>query len=119
MGDVEPVRGAPVGALSARGPSHAGPASTSQGHGHANKAANAKAKQLKNVRAHGRANRTRSNGHASKVTRARGAQQLHRAHSSRGALMHKKAQPKPKRLQLPGPIGEKPAPPPRQGKRKK
>jgi len=33
--------------------------------------------------------------------------------------MHKKAQPKPKRLQLPGPIGEKPAPPPRQGKRKK
>ena len=114
-----PVRGAPVGALSARGPSHAGPASTSQGHGHANKAANAKAKQLKNVRAHGRANRTRTNGHASKATRARGAQQLHRSHASRGALMHKKAQPKPKRLQLPGPIGEKPAPPPRQGKRKK
>jgi len=84
-----------------------------------NKAANVKAKKLENVRAHGRANRTGSNGHASKVTRARGAQQLHRAHSSRGALMHKTAQPERKRLQLPGPIGEHPAAPPRHGKRKK
>jgi len=33
--------------------------------------------------------------------------------------MHKNAQPKRKRLQLPGSIGENPAPPPRQGKRKK
>jgi RNA polymerase sigma-70 factor (ECF subfamily) len=113
-----PVRGAPVGALSAHGPSRPGSASTSRGHGQANKAANVKAKKLKKVNAHGRANRTRSNGHASKATHARGAQ-LQRAHSSRGALMHKKTQPKRKRLQLPGPIGESPAPPPRQGKRKK
>jgi anti-sigma factor RsiW len=113
------VRVAPVGALSQRGPSRAGPASTSRGHGQASKAANVKAKKLKQVSAHGRANRTRSNGHASKATHARGAQQLHRAQPSRGALMHKKAQPKRKRLQLPGPIGENPAPPPRQAKRKK
>ncbi len=114
-----PVRGAPVGALSARGPSRAGPASTSRGHGQTNKAANVKAKKLKQVSTHGRATRTRSNGHANKSTHVRGAQQLQRANSSRGALMHKKAQPKRKRLQLPGPIGENPAPPPRQGKRKK
>jgi RNA polymerase sigma-70 factor, ECF subfamily len=114
-----PVRGAPVGALSAHGPSRPGSASTSHGHGQANKAANVKAKKLKKVSTHGRANHTRSHGRASKATHARGAQQLQRAHSSRGALMHKNAQPKRKRLQLPGPIGESPAPPPRQGKRKK
>ena len=114
-----PVRGAPVGALTTHRPSRPGSASTSRGHGQANKAANVKAKKLKKVNAHGRANRSRSNGHSSKASHARDAQQLQRVRSSRGALMHKKAQPKRKRLQLPGPIGERPAPPPRQGKRKK
>ena len=113
------ARGAAGGAPSTHAPSRLGSASTSRGHGRANKAANVKAKKLKKVSTHGRANRTRSNGHASKAIHARGAQQVQRAHSSRGALMHKNAQGKRKRLQLPGPIGENPAPLPRQGKRKK
>jgi RNA polymerase sigma-70 factor (ECF subfamily) len=107
-----------VAAPSPGAPSRVAPASASGAHGHAAKNTNVKPKKIKKVNAHGRANRTRSTGHASFASRGKGAQKPHRAHPSRRAPAHKKAQAKPKHHQLPGPIGEHPASPSGHGKQK-
>jgi hypothetical protein len=107
-----------VAAPSPGAPSRVAPASASGAHGHAAKNTKVKPKKIKKVNAHGRANRTRSTGHASFASRGKGAQKPHRAHPSRRAPAHKKAQAKPKHHQLPGPIGEHPASPSGHGKQK-
>jgi RNA polymerase sigma-70 factor (ECF subfamily) len=108
-----------VAAPSPRAPSLVAPASAAgAAHGHAAKNTKVKPKKIKKVNAHGRANRTRSTGHGSFASRGNGAQRPHRAHPSRRATAHKKAQAKPKHHQLPGPIGEHPASPPGHGKQK-
>jgi RNA polymerase sigma-70 factor, ECF subfamily len=93
-------------ALSPRGPSRVAPAAAGFAkHGHAAKTAG-NVKKGKKAKTHGRA------------SHAGGAAQSNRAHSAGGARMHQKAKLKPKRLRLPGPIGERPAPARRHGKRK-
>src|SRR5439155_27386960 len=82
-------------ALSPRGPSRVLPAAGSGKHGHAAKTDNVK--KAKKAKTHGHAN------HGS------GAAQSNRAHSA-GARVHQNAKLKPKRLRLPGPIGERPVP---------
>jgi RNA polymerase sigma factor (sigma-70 family) len=109
----------PVSAVpSRRATSHVARASASRAHGHAAKNTKAKPKEIKKVNVHGRANRTRSTGRASFASHGKGAQKPHRAHPSRRAPVHKKAQAKPKRQHLPGPIGEHPASAPGHGKQK-
>jgi RNA polymerase sigma-70 factor (ECF subfamily) len=82
-------------ALSPRGPSRVLPAAGSGKHGHAAKTDNVK--KTKKAKTHGRANH------------GTGAAQSNRAHSA-GVRVHQNAKLKPKRLRLPGPIGERPAP---------
>src|SRR5213592_2596813 len=87
-------------ALSRR-PSRVGSAAGS-GHGHAAKAKNVK------VKTHGRANHRGSAGKASIEHRGQGAGKPHRVYPA-GAAPTQRAKLRPKRLQLPGPIGERPA----------
>jgi RNA polymerase sigma-70 factor, ECF subfamily len=109
----------PVRAVrSRRATSRVAPASASGAHGHAAKNTRVKPKKIKKVNVHGRANRTRSTGRASFASHGKGAQKPHRAHPSHRAPTHKKAQAKPKRQHLPGPIGEHPASSPGHGKQK-
>jgi RNA polymerase sigma-70 factor (ECF subfamily) len=91
-------------ALSPRGPARVAPAASRGKHGHAAKTANVK--KGKKAKTHGRAN------HGIR------AAQSNRAHSAGGSRAHQKAKLKPKRLRLPGPIGERPAPARGHGKRK-
>jgi RNA polymerase sigma-70 factor, ECF subfamily len=91
-------------ALSPRGPARVAPAASRGKHGHAAKTANVK--KGKKAKTHGRANH------------GIGAAQSNRAHAAGGPRPHQKAKLKPKRLRLPGPIGERPAPARRHGKRK-
>jgi RNA polymerase sigma-70 factor (ECF subfamily) len=110
-----PVRAAP----SRRATSRVAPASVSGAHGHAAKNTRVKPKKIKKVNVHGRANRTRSTGRASFASHGKGAQKPHRAHPShRAPTTHKKAQAKPKRQHVPGPIGKHPASSPGHGKQK-
>jgi RNA polymerase sigma-70 factor (ECF subfamily) len=83
-------------ALSPRGPSRVAPAASLGKHGHTAKTVNVK--KEKKAKTHGRAN------HGS------GVGQSNRAHSAGGGRVHQRAKLKPKRLRLPGPIGERPAP---------
>jgi hypothetical protein len=55
-------------------------------------------KKEKKAKTHGRANH------------GAGVGQSNRAHSAGGGRVHQKAKLKPKRLRLPGPIGERPVP---------
>jgi anti-sigma factor RsiW len=110
------VVGAPIAALSPRTPSRAVATSSPGVHGHWAGTANIKPEKIKKVSAHGR--HTRLTGRSSSASHGKAGQKAHPAHPSRSALAHKAAQVKPKRLQLPGPIGEHPAPPAGRGKPK-
>jgi len=93
-------------AFASRGLSRVAPAAGSGTHGHATKTKNVKPKKVKT---HGRASDTglaRSGSSAS---------QSNRAHLA-GGRAHQTTKPNPKRLRLPGPIGERPAH--RHGKKK-
>jgi RNA polymerase sigma factor (sigma-70 family) len=93
--------------LAPRGPSRVAPAAIPGTHG---KVANGKSEKAKKLKTHGRASQTRYVADASVAARhVKVAHQPQRAHPARGAPAHEKAKPRPKRLQLPGPIGENPA----------
>ncbi|MDQ2982136.1 MAG: zf-HC2 domain-containing protein, partial [Actinomycetota bacterium] len=96
-------------AQASRGAAGVAPAVTPGSHGNAAKAANAKSKKAEKLKTQGRANQTRYAGDASVAARhVKVAHQPYRAHPARGAPAHKKAKPKPKRHQLPGPFGANP-----------
>jgi RNA polymerase sigma-70 factor (ECF subfamily) len=110
---------APVrAAVSSRQTSRITPAKVSGTHGHAAKAAKGKATKGKNVNAHSHANNSRSHRNASIASHSRGAAHSTRAHPAGGPRAHPKAKVKPKRLQLPGSVGDHPAPAPGHGKQK-
>jgi RNA polymerase sigma-70 factor (ECF subfamily) len=96
-------------ALSPRGPSHVAPAASSGIHGHAVKTKNVKLKKGKKAKTNGRANHTGSAGNGRVASHGRGPD---RAGTVRSAHLSQpvKLKLKPKRLRLPGPIGERPVP---------
>jgi RNA polymerase sigma-70 factor, ECF subfamily len=94
-------------AFAARGPSHVAPAASTKAHGHATK--NVDPTKGKKAKTHGRANQTGSAGNAKLASHGRGAEQSNQARAARAARVHQAAKLKPKRLRLPGPIGERPA----------
>ncbi len=100
--------------LGPRGPVSLAPLAAPGTHGNAAKVANAKPKQANRLKTHGRGNQTWSPSAASAAARHGKAHQPNRAKPAHGGSVQKKA--KPKRLKLPGPIGEQPLP--RRGKRK-
>jgi RNA polymerase sigma-70 factor (ECF subfamily) len=102
------VAALPGVALSPGRPSRVAATSVPGVHGHGARATQIKPKKIKKLSAHGR--HPRSTGRSSYASHGKAGQQTHPAHPSRGALAHQAAQVKPKRLQLPGPIGEHPAP---------
>ncbi|MDQ2969031.1 MAG: sigma-70 family RNA polymerase sigma factor [Actinomycetota bacterium] len=93
-----------------RGSSRVAPVATPGTHGNAAKIANAKPKKANTFKTHGHGNQTRSPGAASAAVRHGKAHQPKRAKPAHGASVHAKAKPEPKRLKLPGPIGEHPLP---------
>jgi RNA polymerase sigma-70 factor, ECF subfamily len=97
--------------FASRGTSRVAPAARSGTHGRAVKAQNVKAKKTKKA-----ASQTGLARNGSSAAHGRGAEQSNRAHVAGGARVHQTAKPKPKRLRLPGPIGEQPAHP--RGKKK-
>jgi RNA polymerase sigma factor (sigma-70 family) len=103
-------------AFAPRGPSRVAPAASSGTHGHATKTKNVDPKNGKKAKTHGRANQTGSPGNAKLASHGRGAEQSNQARAARAARVHQAAKLKPKRLRLPGPIGERPAH--RRGKKK-
>ena len=109
---------APQGvALSSRQVSRVAPAKVLATHGHAAKTDKVKLTKAKNVNAHRRANASHSHGRVSVASHSRGAAHTNRAHPA-GAHVPK-AKIKPKRLELPGPVRDHPAPaPPGHGKQK-
>jgi RNA polymerase sigma factor (sigma-70 family) len=109
---------APVGAaLSSRRTSRVTPVKVSATDGRAAKADKVKPTKGKNVNAHGRANASHSHGKVSVASHSRGAVHSNRTHSA-GARVPR-AKVKPKRLNLPGPVRDHPAPaPPEHGKQK-
>jgi hypothetical protein len=110
---------APVhAAVSSRQTSRITPAKVSGTHGNAAKAAKDKATKGKNVNANSHANNSRSHRNASIASHSRGAAHSNRAHPVGGPRAHPKAKVKPKRLQLPGSVGDHPAPAPGHGKQK-
>ena len=109
---------APVGAaLSSRQASHVTPAKLLAAHGHAAKTDKVKLTKRKNVNVHRRANASHSHGKVTVASHSRGAAHTNRAHPA-GAHVPK-AKIKPKRLDLPVPVRDHPAPaPPGHGKQK-
>jgi RNA polymerase sigma-70 factor, ECF subfamily len=97
-------------AFASRGPSRVVPAGFAT-HGHAVKTKNVKPKKGKKA-----ASQTGLARNGSLASHGRGAEQSNGARAAGGARVHQKAKVKPKRLRLPGPIGEKPAR--RHGKKK-
>ncbi|MDP9304162.1 MAG: sigma-70 family RNA polymerase sigma factor [Actinomycetota bacterium] len=93
-------------ALSPRGPSRVAPAASAT-HGHAVKSKNVRLKKGKKAKTHGRASQTGSAGHGRFVPHGNGAD---RARHAGGARLYQTVKLKPRRLRLPGPIGERPAP---------
>jgi len=99
-----------------RGPSRVAPAAGSVTHGHATKTKNVGPKKGKKANTHGRANQTGLARDGSLASRGSRAAQSNRAGVAGGARVYQTAKLKPKRLRLPGPIGEHPAR--RHGKKK-
>ena len=108
---------APLGvALSSRQVSRVTPANVLATHGHAAKTDKVKLTKAKNGNAH-RANASHSHRKATVASHGRGAAHTNRANPA-GAHAPK-AKAKPKRLELPGPVRDHPAPaPPGHGKQK-
>ena len=98
------------------GPSRVAPAASSGTHGHATKTKNVDPKNGKKVKTHGRASLRGSARNGKLASHGRGAEQSNRAPQAGGVRVHQTAKLKPKRLRLPGPIGERPAH--RRGKKK-
>src|SRR6266511_2590544 len=92
-------------AFASRGTSRVAPAAGSGRHGHAVKTKNVKPKKAKKA-----ANQTGLARNGILASHGRAAEQSNRAHAAGGARVHQtaKLKPKPKRLRLPGPIGEHP-----------
>ena len=103
-------------ALALGGPARVAPAATFVANGHATKTKNVDRKKGKKAKTHGRANQTGLTGNAKLASHGRGAEQSNQARAAAAARVHQTARPKPKRLRLPGPIGERPAH--RRGKKK-
>ena len=110
------VAALPGAALSPGTPSRVAAMSVPGVHGHGARATHIKPKKIKKLSAHGR--HPRLTGRSSSAYHGKAGQQTHPAHPSRGALAHQAAQVKAKHLQLPGPIGEHPAPRAGRGKPK-
>jgi RNA polymerase sigma-70 factor, ECF subfamily len=93
-------------ALSPRGPSRVAPAGSLRAHGDAVKTKNVKPKKAKKA-----ANQTGLARNGSLASHGRGAEQSNGVRAAGVARGHQaaKIKAKPKRLRLPGPIGEKPA----------
>jgi hypothetical protein len=103
-------------ALSSRQVSRVTPANVLATHGHAAKTDKVKLTKAKNGNAH-RANASHSHRKATVASHGRGAAHTNRANPA-GAHAPK-AKAKPKRLELPGPVRDHPAPaPPGHGKQK-
>ncbi len=98
------------------GPSQVGHAASIAAHGHVTKTKNIDPKKGKKAKTHGRASLTGSTGNGKLASHGRGAEQSNQARAARAARVHQAAKLKPKRLRLPGPIGERPAH--RRGKKK-
>jgi hypothetical protein len=96
-------------ALALGGASHVAPAAATRTHGHANKTKTVAPKKGKKGKTHGRANQTALARNGRVASHGNGASQANRAHPAGGARVHQTANLKPKRLKLPGPIGERPA----------
>ena len=92
-------------AFASRGTSRVAPAAGSGRQGHAVKTKNVKPKKAKKA-----ANQTGLARNGILASHGRAAEQSNRAHAAGGARVHQtaKLKPKPKRLRLPGPIGEHP-----------
>jgi hypothetical protein len=102
-------------ALSSRGPSRVAPA-VSGTHGHAVKTKNVtKLKKEKKAKKNGRANDKGSAGNGKPASHGAAAERAHHAGTAR---VYRTVRLKPKRLRLPGPIGERPARTHRHGRRK-
>ena len=95
--------------FASRGPTRVAPTGP-RAHGQAVKARNVKPKKAKKV-----AKETGSARNASVASHGRGAERSNGAHAA-GARAHQTAKLKPKRLRLPGPVGERPVR--RHGKKK-
>jgi RNA polymerase sigma-70 factor, ECF subfamily len=96
-------------ALSPRGPSRVAPAASGT-HGHPVKTKNVKlqkGKKGKKAKTHGRATKTGSAGNGRVAAHGSGAD---RARPMGSARLYQPVKVKPKRLRLPGPIGERPVP---------
>jgi RNA polymerase sigma-70 factor (ECF subfamily) len=98
-------------AFALRGTSRVLPASGPGTHGRAVKTQNVKPKKAKTA-----ASQKGLALNASSASHGRGAERSNRAHVAGGARVYQTAKPRPKRLRLPGPIGEHPAQ--RRGKKK-
>jgi RNA polymerase sigma-70 factor (ECF subfamily) len=79
--------------------------------GHATKTKNVDPKKGKKAKTHGRVNQTGLTGNASRASHGRGADQSNQPGLAGGTRVHPTAKLKPRRLRLPGPIGERPAHP--------
>jgi RNA polymerase sigma-70 factor (ECF subfamily) len=98
-------------AFASRGASRVAPAAGPGTHGRATKAKNVDAKKGKKAKTHGRANQTGLARNGSSASHGRGADKSNQAGLSGGTRVHATAKLKPRRLRLPGPIGERPAHP--------
>ena len=96
-------------AFAPRGPSRVVPAVGPGTHGQATKTKNVDPKKGKKAKTHGRANQTGLARNGSSASHGRGADQSNQAGLAGGTRVHPTAKLKPKRLRLPGPIGERPA----------
>jgi RNA polymerase sigma-70 factor, ECF subfamily len=101
-----------------RGPARVAPAAGSVTHGHATKTKNVGPKKGKKANTHGRANQTGLARNENVAFHGRSTGQSNRTDPPGAARLQQtaKLKPKPKRLRLPGPIGEHPAR--RHGKKK-